>query len=333
MQGLYILYSYTGRWAEFESLVKELTPDFVDEKTGGPKAGLESDWTFLNDYRVRLMQEARNWEGAARLQFLDLDTKRKLAAPYLQLPEATLDEEGRAAIRSLAVLLNELGLTARESGKPECVAMFGEVIELAACVDDKSLQASGWLNQGVSYLTRKPTADLDQAERCLRRGYELVPNTDRLGQSKFLSELGFIAYERFKQAIRAKEPETVSVVHLNDAKQRYEQALSLTPTDALDSVAVKHTALGPIYSAAGLIDLSMNHFREAIRLYEKLGATFHAGVQRYAAAVALAQAGRVLEARDYAHAALDDFEHCKDYAWVQTCAGLLQQIEKQLTHG
>jgi tetratricopeptide (TPR) repeat protein len=330
MQGLFVLYDHKGRWAEFERLVNGLVPCFVDQETEGPLPGRESEWRNFTSYRVRLMQEARNWEEAAKLQLVAVDWERKPAAPYLQSDPVTLDGEGRSAIRSLAVSLNELGLTERECGKPECFTRFEEAIDLFARIKDNATEALAYLNAGVTHLTMQQFYDLDKAEKCLRRGYELTPETHQLQRSKCLSELGFISLERFKQAVAAKQPDSEALAYLNDARSRYELALSLTPPDALTSICVKHSALGEIYATSGFIDQSMNHYSEAIRICEDLPDSLGAGKMRLGASRALFGAGRLLEARDYAQAALDNFVQCKAGEFAQHCREFIAQLVKEI---
>jgi hypothetical protein len=86
MQGLHILYYHTGRRAEWQALVEEIVPDFVDPTTDGSLPGREEQWGMITEYRVRLAREARQWADAERLQRARVEWGRRRAAPYLSPP-------------------------------------------------------------------------------------------------------------------------------------------------------------------------------------------------------------------------------------------------------
>jgi tetratricopeptide (TPR) repeat protein len=71
--------------------------------------------------------------------------------------------------------------------------------------------------------------------------------------------------------------------------------------------AVTYHQLGMIYRHAGDIDRALHHWREAIRYQELQGNTYGAAQTRGNIALALAQSGRFLDARDYALAALNGY--------------------------
>jgi hypothetical protein len=56
MQGLRGLYDQTGRRAEWDRLVDEIVPNFMDPDTGGPRPGLEDEWGLVTDFHVDLAQ-------------------------------------------------------------------------------------------------------------------------------------------------------------------------------------------------------------------------------------------------------------------------------------
>ncbi|MEK7404307.1 MAG: tetratricopeptide repeat protein, partial [Acidobacteriota bacterium] len=120
--------------------------------------------------------------------------------------------------------------------------------------------------------------------------------------------------------------------HLNDALQASEEALHLLPPTAVDDLAVTRSQLGIIYRLAGDLDRALPHFREAVRYLEEAGDFYNAGGTRYNVAGALAEAGRFKDAREYAYAALRDFESFGDGArdMLQKTYELIALIEKQL---
>ena len=56
-----ILSRETGRRRDWQRLVEEIVPDFVDPATDGPLSGREDDWGHVTEYRVRLAMEMRDW--------------------------------------------------------------------------------------------------------------------------------------------------------------------------------------------------------------------------------------------------------------------------------
>jgi len=176
---------------------------------------------------------------------------------------------------------------------------------------------------------------LAQAETWYRRSLELTSERDRLSRGKTLGQLGHVAYERFKEARQAGEPEAVLVEHLNNARQFYQQQLDLTPPDAIDSLAVAHNQLGIIYTNAGQIEQAVAHYREAIRYNEQAGDLYGAAQTRENVAIAYANAGRLADALLFAQAALRNFVQFGPAA-AQAAAkvqGLIARIEGMIRKG
>jgi tetratricopeptide (TPR) repeat protein len=308
MQGLQMLYDHTGRLAEWARLVDEVVPDFVDPVAEGPLPGREEEWGLVSDYRVQLLEEARQWAEAERLQKLRVEWDRGRA-----------QDDNPDSQRTLAVSLHELAEIQRGMGRAECVSVYRESFDLAQRIGDGEGAAASAFNQGNAYLDLR---DLTEAERWYRRGLELVPEGDRMGYAKCLAQLGGVALERFREARRAKQPEAVLLCHLKDTLGFYHQALDMTPPDNIGQLAVIHNQLGAIYGDADQLDRALPHFRESIRYKESAGNLYGAAQTRRNVAVVFLRAGRLADARDYTHAALRNFQ---TYG-----AGAQQDIQKAL---
>jgi len=308
MQGLRILYDHTGRTGEWASLVDEIVPDFVDPASDGPLPGREDDWRLVTAYRVRLARAGRKWPEAERLQKLCVDWDRRHSR----------DTEPNS-VRTLAASLHELGQIQREQGRPECVESYKESFELAQRIGDGSLAGVVAFNLGHAHLDL--SHDLDEAERWYRKSLELRAAGDRLYRASSLAQLGRVAWERFEEARKANQPKTEVLRHLNEALQRYHEALEMTPPDAIGQVAVIHNQLGIIYDSAGDLDRSLHHWRESIRYKEAAGNLYGAATTRSNIARALASAGRFHDARAYADEAFRNY---------QACANAEQEIQKTL---
>lgn len=261
MQGLRWLYDHTSRRTEWMRLVNEIVPDFVDQETDGPLPGREEQWGLVTDYRVRLAEEARQWTEAKRLQRALVDWTRKRAATALTTPLETLNSTQRNDIRTLAVSLHELGQIQRELGKSECVDSYEKAIELAERIGDKPEEAICAYNLGNAYKNIAAIRNIEQAEQWYRRSLELTDERDKLGQAQCLNQLGYVAYERFEEAMTAKKPEKELLSHINDALQYYNKALEMTPSNAVNGLAVTHNQLGLIYRDVGDLDQALSHYR------------------------------------------------------------------------
>ncbi len=156
---------------------------------------------------------------------------------------------------------------------------------------------------------------------------------DRLWQGKCYGQLGYVAYERFKDARAADQPQEEELQqHLQDALDYNHKALDLTPPNAVDDLAVTHNQLGNIYDDAGDLERALFHYREDIRYDEMAGNLYGAGQTRYNVAVTLKDAGRLEDALLYAQAALRNFETFGDRAAeeIQKTQRLIGRIEENI---
>jgi tetratricopeptide (TPR) repeat protein len=296
----------------------------------GPLPGREDDWGFVNDYRVRLAHEERQWAEAERLQRIRVEWDRGRAAAALSTLPPDLDNSGRLAIRTLAVGLHELGQIKRELGQPECIDLYKESYQLDLQTDDRSGAATAAVNIGNAYRDLPTLRDLSEAERWYHRSLKLWAEGDHLGRARCLDQLGFVAYLRFEEAREARQTEPEIKGHLRDAARLYGEALELTPLNAIGDLAVIHNALGAILHVAGRPDEAFRHYREAIRYLEIQGDLFRAAGPRSNVALTLANAGRLADAKEYALAALRNYQTYGDRAAqeIQETLRLIAWIEQ-----
>jgi len=308
MQGLDDLYDHTGRRAEWARLVEEIVPDFVDPGSDGPLPGREDWWSFVTQYRVPLAREVRQWEKAERLQRMNVEWRRERALAALATPPEKLDHGERHTIRTLVASVHELGQIQRELGQPACVESYRESYELALRIGDSPAAATAAFNLGTAYTDMAEIRDLAEAERWYNRDLELESDEDSLGRARCLGQLGRVSYGRFEDAREAGKPPAELAKHLQSALDLYNQALKLIPENAIDDLAVSHNALGGIYNAAGDLDRALAHYRESIRYRESAGDLYGAAKTQFNTAVALARRGRFHDAKEYALAALRNYQ-------------------------
>ena len=330
MQGLRQLYDHTGRRAEWKRLVEEIVPDFVDPATDGPLPEREENWSLVTEYRVRLAYEARQWAEAERLQRAQVEWNRQRAAPALTVPAEALDGAQRNAIRSLAVSLEQLGHIQREQGQTDCAVAYEEAIPLCQRIGDRPEEAIIAFNLGHAYKNLPTIRDLAQAEHWYRRSLELREERDRFGRSKCYDALGTTAREQFKEARTDGKSKEELLRYLDAAAEYYHQALALTPPNALDDLAVTHNQLANTYSNAGDLHRALSQYRESFHYKEAAGNVYAAANTRFNVAVTLANAGRLADAREYAYAALRNFQTYGDRAaeMIQRTQGLIDRLSK-----
>ena len=139
MQGLHQLYGHTGRRAEWQALVEEIVPDFVDPATDGPLPGREEQWGLVTEYRVRLARGSAPVGGcrtlAARPRRMESPPRRA----HTRCARCVISRSRRVETRSgdeksltptatpfarWRYRCNELGDIQREQGKAECVDVY-----------------------------------------------------------------------------------------------------------------------------------------------------------------------------------------------------------------
>lgn len=328
MQGLQQLYAHSGRSAEWSRLVEEIVPDFVDPATEGPLPGREAEWSLVTGYRVPLARRARRWEEAERLQSVDMDWSRQRVVPILAKPAQAWDAKERNAVRTLAASLHGLSEIQRGRGSAACVRGYEEALALAEQIGDTQAAAVCAFNLGHAYKNLDAIRDLALAEQWYQRSLDLRAKGDRLGRAGCLCQLGNVAWERFRDAREAGSRVGECFGHLKKAEEYYRQALGMFPASAVRELGTTHNQLGNIYDDAGQIDAALHHYRESVRYCEAMQDRFEAGQIRYNVALTLARAGRFVDARDWAKAALRDFQASEnaDQENVETLK-LLEWIE------
>jgi tetratricopeptide (TPR) repeat protein len=310
MQGLRIVCEHYGRDAEWARLVEQLVPDVVgvDDR---PLPGREAYWSLLTEYRIRIARDARDWATAGRLQDMLVAWDRERAAEALLAAPDALTDVQRGLLYSLAAGLHLQGQLLRLQGDARCVQSYQEAADLARRIGARRQEASAAYNLGNAYLDLPPLRDLDAAERWFRHALGLIEPNDRLGLARYTGQLGTVAHERLRDARKAGQGTEVLIGHLNAALERYTQALSLVPQDAVAGRGTYYNQLGNLYSEAGMVPEALEHYRQAIALGERLGDRYGAAQTRFNVAVLLAYASgepRLHEARLYAEAAIRDYQ-------------------------
>jgi tetratricopeptide (TPR) repeat protein len=308
LQGLNVLYERTGRTGEWGRLIADIVPDVTDGATGAPLAGRAEQWSAITEYRVRLADNARDWPTATALLSELLAWRRDQAAEALSVPAASMSSDHRHAIHNLVAALNRLGIITSQQGSGDCVSPHQEALALIQLIGDRPGEAQQCGDLGNVYLQVPELLDLDEAERWFRRGLALRADGDRLGRSKALGSLSYVAIARFHEARSAGQGDSVLLGHLDDALRGYSSALELLPADDHESRQTVENQLGIVYGEVGDIGNALPHFQRAIQHCEAAGELYAAGQTRHNVAILLADADRAGEALHYARAALDNYQ-------------------------
>ena len=134
-----------------------------------------------------------------------------------------------------------------------------------------------------------------------------------------------MAYHRFMESRAANRPEKEQLNHLKASEQFCQQAISLSPLNAMNDLANTHNVLGVVYIYLSALDHALQHFREAIRYHEAQNDLYKAAQTRFNVALALRDAGRLADAREYAYAARRNFE-----TYGQATAAEIQNTQQLL---
>ena len=337
VRGLFVLYDQTGRTVEWRRLVANLVPGLVDPAGGGPLPGREEQWVELNDYRLRIARQARDWGTAESLQQASIAWQRQQVAAALgvpvqtinDIPQRPLDERQRREVRALAVTTQQNGNILFEQRHPGCVRPYLDALRLFQRTGARHEESTVANALGNAYLGIPRLRDLDEAERWYQRANQLLGEDDTVGHAQVLRALGTVALERFKEAARSVGAAPARAhEHLRKALAAYSQALELFPADAVDDLAIVHNQLGIVYGRGGNLPAALDHFQKSIQYDLSQQNIFGAGESRFNAGLELARAGRGEDALLYLRAALRDYEAIGAAAYAAEARQLIAALEQ-----
>lgn len=335
MQGLRALYEHTGRRTEWQRLVDEIVPDFVEADTGMPRSGLESQWLFISQWMRFLFMEQRNYPAAENQIRKEIEFNRRNAAPLLSRPPESLSASEKNSLRTLAVSIEQLGHIQREQGKPECAETYKDSIPLYQQVQATTNEAIAAFNLGHAYKNLPTLRDLDEAERWYQNSLELFAADDSLARSKTVDQIGLVIHEKFYEARKKDAPSDELLKLANDAARAYQKSIDLAPSDAYNKLGLSHQHMANILSDVGDFERAMPNYNEAIRYFELEDNQYEAGGTRYNVAILLAQNSRLTDALLYARAALRNYESYGGRAGEdeEKTKRLIAHIEAELAKG
>lgn len=332
MQSLRTVYVELGRWVEWERLVTEILPYFINPTTDQALSEREEYWELVMEYRVQLLRQKRDWKEAERLHKIRLEVARRNAASALKKPKENFSANDRHEIRNLSVALHYLGEIQQETNLADCIETFKEGVRLAELCDEQSGAAICEFSLSRAFTQKGAFRDLDKAEYWCKRSLSRWDSRDIVAKGKCLSAMAVINLERFEDTRRSKTPEPHLELLLDSALKFCEAARKQLPTDDYVDLGIVYHHLGGILWGYGRIKEAMDAYREAIWMHEKTHNYLAAGQVRGNIAIILARKGELIDARDYAIASLRDFEVLSDQGGVEgeKIRRLLAKIEQNL---
>lgn len=344
MQGLRYLYEHRGRRTEWARLVAEIDSNFRNPETDGPLPGLEDHWVIVTEYKANIAREKRELHDAERLLQLLVKWHRQHTGVLFKGSTTELNPVARNAIRGFGAALQQLGVLLHMQGESSCVEIYEEAIQIAQLIDDTTSEALVSFSFGNVYISSSHTnpffdastdfvpVDLDKAEYWFRRSLELRAGIDRLGRARCLNHLGLVTLERYAKAREDGQSNEELLRLLNSALHFHFQALELHPLDAKHDLGVTYSLIGRVYASVGNAEKVISNWQKALHYFEAAESVYHAAAVRLNIAVILQGTHRLLDAKDYAYAALSGFESYSNNVVdeVQRVRNLIARIDEQL---
>jgi hypothetical protein len=349
-EALLMLYDHAGRQPEAVSLLREMLAGLQDTQPYGADAGLDAA-TYLQVQLARRTQQTA--EALSRLKDWVARLREKADA-WTQVAADQLDEGQRALLQRLASAYALLGDIQLEEALSDCVGAYQTAIELYERLDEQAAAASYALRLGNSFLDLAFLNDLEQAGHWFQYSLGIFGPADRLMVGRCLVGLGAVEYRHAQDAILAwshsrednasglggrlppgerKAIEQRIDQHIKAAFDAYRRAQeSFLAIGAVADLADLLARQGDLAASVGLLDPALGWWRDAIRSFEAMSEREPAGQVRLSIARALKRKDRLADAREYAAAALRDFEAVGADA-AEAAKRLINEITGQLGDG
>jgi tetratricopeptide (TPR) repeat protein len=250
LHGLQFSLGRAQRWSRLAALVDAIEP----KSAGGPDEGRQVLLDEVRQIRVDLLRHTHRLAEARRLQAALVGEARD-----------------RPDDPRLVQRLHDLAVIERDSGSPDCLAIFEEALDRAQRGRDPRMERIIAYGLAGAY-QRDDLRDLDQAEYWLTYALDLMPDYDPVGRGTIYSGLGGLVIRR----LQTGEADSVT-----RAIGWLGQALQLLPEQMVAPRAACRMNLGLAQVAAG-VDMpgALYNLQEALAFYETTADTYHAGVAR-----------------------------------------------------
>ncbi|MDX6497481.1 MAG: hypothetical protein QOG23_741 [Blastocatellia bacterium] len=306
--GLYSYYDIKGYIDDWIRVLKKVELDCTDAKSERPIPGRESLWFFVTRSRALLAKRQKQLVESARLCTLLLDWVKRN------------EDLATSRIRKvdLASSLHELGRVLLEQGDARCTGQFEEAMRMAEELGETKGAARCAYNLANAYLNITEIQDFQKAEAWAHRSLSLRTKTDYQAQAKSLSLLGVIIFEKFFanepvapdsasgsfEVLSPKKVRTDLPEPLREAVRYLEKALRILPLDDGINRADINSQMASLFHRLGSVDRALDRLRDAIKENDAAGRQFPAAKMRVNVASIFLEAGRLMDAYEYAHAAI-----------------------------
>jgi tetratricopeptide (TPR) repeat protein len=307
LQGLRVLYNYTGRPRKWKTLIEKITPDFMDPETFIPVPNRGTNYGLFIEYKAQLARQQRDFQKAEELQKKCIELDRSIAAPSLKLPPEKMDLKNRLKIYDLSCVIHELGQIQSEQQKSECLKNFQEAFDLGTFISDDPIKAVVAFNIGQAYQNIPDIKNFAKAEDWYRKSLALRNVTDFVGQSKCYIQLGFLTFFHFK-AIQGSSSKSVNPDTYLDLSWSYAQkALEILPEEDEDDFSAVYNLLGNICANKGDFQQSIKFFEKILWHDEKIGDFYKMAETQLNICLIFWTSHQYEEAIMYANASLKNF--------------------------
>jgi hypothetical protein len=365
IRALLTLYDHTGRQPEAIGLVADRISQLTDSGRQANSDSVADDATktdLLAYLHVQRDRRTQHLEAAEDRQIQRVKRLESQAQPFAGASADSLTAEQKACLNHLAEAYALLGDIQLERSRSDCVGAYQRAIDLYERLNDHRAAAGYAMNLGSSYQELPFLNDLDQAERWFEFSLAALGDADTLMAGRCFIGLGAVAFTRLEGEImaynyaqrdldRARQGDDANEETNKQLAAHREERLGRIRTlfdgsyaaynnagarfvqiEALSDLADLSARQGELASTVGQIEPALRFWREAVRRFEAMGNRRRAGEARLSIAGALTNRKRFADAREYAAAALLDFEATAVTAEneIQTAKRLINRIDQEL---
>jgi tetratricopeptide (TPR) repeat protein len=326
LSALESLYGHSLRKVEWERLIRDTAPNFIDPATNRPLTGRELAWSFIVKWQVDIARRYRRYDEAERLQRLRVDFDRKTCAEYLAREFKSLKPSEVERLHSFAVSTDLLGTILQDRQSPTCLEFFQESIDLSRRIGDRQMEALVEQHLGYAYRDLEEIQDYDASIHHFLRCVELLPSEDRVMRGKCYRELGNLDLMRLHKNLVTGGDELFEAIRRGITF--FLAALKELPEHAVDDRGHAHFSYGGLLHLGKMFDEAFAQYKEALKLAQRAqNENLFAGCCFNIASV-LKDKSQFADAREYAKTALASYQSLQANDRAVEALQLLLQIEQ-----
>ena len=304
------LYSESGRNVEFIRVLDEASLDFVDPVSDDPLPKMEPWWFDVTTLRASQARSSKGGaEKAERMYMRLIADVRSEAEAALAVPTAQLNRKERAALSSLATVLQNYGISQWLDADPACVKSLEESLKLSEHLGEGEDPEGTVMHLAHAYMDLAPIRDFGKAEYFYRKVLDLATKRgDPVSAGYAMYEVGQVQYRRFLEERGSQNPRREVVLQfLNEASDYANKALGILPPTHPHGSHVNRL-LGNIYDDAGQPMIAIKYYVRSIQIADACNDLGGSSKGRREVARAYLRMGQLDNAMEYALAAVEYLE-------------------------